>query len=260
MTALVTGASSGIGLHYATILARDYQMDMLLVSNQQEALEQVAHDLTTTYGVKAEAHYADLSQPTAAQQLYDYCHAQNMPIDVLVNNAGVLLFGETKDASTARISLLLQLHVLTLTQLCRLFAADMAERGKGYILNMSSMTAWMPMPTIACYNASKAYILNFSKALWYELRDSGVNVCAVTPGAVDTPLYNIPDVWRKRLVACHIAITPERLAKKALKALFKGKKQVMPGRINHLFVPFMHHLPDWLVLYALHTFRRLMAK
>lgn len=260
MTALVTGASSGIGLWYATILARDYQMDLLLVSNQQEALIEVGTRLREAHGVRVDTLYADLSLTSAAQTVYDYCREQNMQIDVLVNNAGVLVFDELVNVPVARLDLLLQLHVITLTNLCRLFSEDMAKRGKGYILNMSSMTAWMAMPTIACYNASKAYILNFSKALWYEMRDKGVNVCAVTPGAVDTPLYKIPDSLRRKLVACHVAITPERLAKKALKALFKGKKQVMPGKINYLFVPFMKHLPDWLVMVALRTYEKYMKK
>lgn len=266
MKALVTGASSGIGLQYAHLLAKDQHADLLLVSNQKEELMRVAQQLHEQYGVLAQALYMDLSQPTAAQQIYDYCKENDWEIDVLINNAGFLLFGECTKMPIEKIELLLQLQVMTLTKLCRLFGADMAAREKmveitgykpmrGYILNMSSMTCWMPMPTIACYNASKAYIINLSKALWYELYDRQVNVCAVTPGAVDTPLYKIPNNMRPWLVRLHISITPERLASKALRALFRGKKWVMPGRINRLFVPIMKHLPDWMVHVALRQVR-----
>ena len=135
--------------------------------------------------------------------------------------------------------------------MCRLFGMDMRARGKGYILNMSSMSAWMTMPGIQCYNASKAYILNFSRSMWYEMKPHGVIVTAICPGAVDTGLYGLADNLRKLAVALHVSIPPKKLVQKALKKMFKGKKQYMPGTINHLFVPIMKHLPDWFVFFAM---------
>lgn len=270
MTALVTGASSGIGLQYATILARDYHADLLLISNQQEALERAASCLREQYGIQATALYQDLASPTAAADIFQYCRSQNIQIDVLINNAGFLLFGESLNLPVEKMSLLIHLQVLTTTELCRLFAEDMVSRQttlpvgnkprKGYILNTASMTAWMSMPTIACYNACKAYVLNFSKALWYELHDSGVNVCAVTPGAVDTPLYNLSPALRKWSVRLGIALPPEVLAQRALKSLFRGKKWSMPGWINYLAVPVINHLPDWLVFFILRRLRPIIKK
>ena len=146
-----------------------------------------------------------------------------------------------------RVDVMLDLHVKTVAHMCQVFGADMAERGHGYILNMSSMSAWMTMPGINVYNSTKSFILNFSRSLWYELKPLGVTVTAICPGAVDTGLYGLSDYWRKVAVGIGVSLRPEKLVKKALKAMFKGKKQCMPGLINHLFVPIIKHLPDWFV-------------
>ena len=123
----------------------------------------------------------------------------------------------------------------------------MKERGFGYILNMSSMSAWMTMPGISVYNATKAYILNFTRSIWYEMKPYGVGVTAICPGAVDTGLYGLSDKWRKVAVGIGVSMRPEELAKKALKKMFKKKKQYIPGWINHIFIFLVKHLPDWFI-------------
>lgn len=247
MLALVTGASSGIGLQYATILASEYHCDLLVVSNQEKEIMETAQQLSATYAIHATGLYADLSQPNAAEQLYEYCHANGMEIDILINNAGVFFFNEFVETAPARIELMLSLHVVTVTKMCRLFGEDMKRRGSGYILNMSSMSAWMTMPGINVYNATKAYILNFSRSLWYELMPYNVGVTAVCPGAVDTGLYGLNDRLRRIAVSLGVSMTPDKLARTALKKMFKRKKQAVPGAINHIFIPLIKHLPDWLV-------------
>ena len=168
MLALVTGASSGIGLQYATQLARDYHCDLILVSNQQQELDQVAADLAKQYNVRTVARFADLSLHDAAETLHDWCIEQGFVVDILVNNAGIFFFNPYCETSMKRIELMLQLHMITVAKLTRLFAADMIQRQltdeqsaqricrhkrmKGYILNMSSMSAWMAMPGIQTYN------------------------------------------------------------------------------------------------------------
>ena len=155
MLALVTGASSGIGLQYATQLARDYHTDLLLVSNQQEELNQVATDLAAQYAVKTIPLYADLSKQDAAEQLHQYCLDNNLVVDILINNAGVFFFNPYCETSMKRIDLMLNLHMITVAKLTRLFGEDMINRQltaeeqaqkicrkprrKGYILNMSSI-------------------------------------------------------------------------------------------------------------------------
>jgi len=272
MLSLVTGASSGIGLQYATALARDYHSDLLLVSNQQEELDRVAVELAATYGVQTTAHFADLSLNDAAEQLFAWTKENNFTVDVLINNAGVFFFNPYIETSMKRIELMLQLHVITVAKLTRLFAEDMAKRSssvsgpclglsakrsvfcqaagrsmKGYILNMSSMSAWMAMPGIQTYNASKAFIYNLSKSLWYEFKPLGVGITVMAPGAVDTALFGLSPKLRKLAVNLTVSIPPEKLVKRALKKLFKNKKADTPGFLNWLATPLLKHTPDWML-------------
>lgn len=267
MLALVTGASSGIGLQYATQLARDYHCDLLLVSNQQQELQQVAEQLAAAYGVKAIARYQDLSQTDAAEDLFAYCEEQGLVVDILINDAGVFFFNPYCETAMRRIELMLNLHVVTVAKLCRLFgekmmARELSEqeqsqricgrrRKKGYILNMSSMSAWMAMPGIQTYNATKAFIYNFSKSLWYELRPKNVGITVMAPGAVDTALFGLAPNLRKLAVALTVSIPPEKLVKRALRKMFRGVKKDTPGVINYLCTPLLKHTPDWLLMLAM---------
>lgn len=263
MLSLVTGASSGIGLQYATQLARVYHSDVLLVSNQEAELQVVAHDLEEQYHVQAIPHYADLSKQDAAEELYRYCRENELVVDVLINDAGVFFFNPYCDTSTRRIELMLNLHTVTVAKLCRLFGEDMMKREltveeqsqricgkprrKGYILNMSSMSAWMAMPGIQTYNATKAFIYNLSKSLWYEFYPKGVNITVMTPGAVDTALFGLAPNLRRLAVNLSVSIPPEKLVRRALRKMFRGKKADMPGVLNHLATPLLKHTPDWLI-------------
>ena len=266
MLALVTGASSGIGLQYATQLARDYHCDLLLVSNQKEELEQVAKDLAAAYGVKTIARFADLSLNDAAETLHDWCIMNHYVVDILINNAGVFFFNQYCETSMKRIELMLQLHMITVAKMTRLFAADMINREltpdeakqricgrrrmRGYILNMSSMSAWMAMPGIQTYNATKAFIYNFSKSLWYELKPKNVGITVMAPGAVDTGLFGLAPNLRKLAVALTVSIPPEKLVKRALRKMFRNKKADTPGVINWLSTPLLKHTPDWVLFFA----------
>jgi hypothetical protein len=266
MLALVTGASSGIGLQYATQLARDYHCDLLLVSNQEKELEQVAKDLAAQYNVKTIARFADLSLPDAAETLHDWCVENKYVVDILVNNAGIFFFNPYCETSMKRIELMLQLHMITVAKMTRLFAADMCKREltaeeasqricghkrmRGYILNMSSMSAWMAMPGIQTYNATKAFIYNFSKSIWYELKPQNVGITVMAPGAVDTGLFGLAPNLRRLAVAMTVSIPPEKLVKRALKKMFRNKKADTPGFINWLSTPLLKHTPDWMLFLA----------
>ena len=116
---------------------------------------------------------------------------------------------------------------------------------------MSSMSAWMAMPGIQSYNASKAFIYNFSKSLWYEFKPKGVNITVMTPGAVDTALFGLAPHLRRLAVNLTVSIPPEKLVKRALKKMFRGKKADMPGVINHLCTPLLKHTPDWMLFLAM---------
>ena len=244
--ALITGASSGIGLCYAQQLAA-MGYALLIVSNQQQPLEEAAATLHDTYGVPVTALYRDLARPDAARELYDYCCDHSLSIDLLVNNAGIFLFDDVTTTPTQRIELMLNLHVTTPTLLCRYFGAAMQQRGHGYILNMSSMAAWMPFPGIALYAATKSYLRTLTRAMYNELRDTGVSMTAVCPGAVATQLYNLSARYQRLALRLGIMMTPQRLAHKALRALFAGRRCVVPGAINALFIPLTQLIPGWAV-------------
>lgn len=244
--ALVTGSSSGIGLAYAKELARR-GYDLLLVSNEQERLQQVADELSKAFGVGALPLYMDLARPEAARELYDHCKKEHLEIEVLVNNAGVFFFDDLTEVAASRIETMIMLHVHTVTMLCHYFGAEMRQRGKGYILNMSSMSAWTPAPGISVYGASKSYLRKLSQMLRYELRGNGVYVTAVCPGAVATGLYNLSEKYQRLALRLGVMMTPERLARKAIRALFAHKDYILPGGINRFVILLLYLLPAQII-------------
>lgn len=229
------------------VASRSGVYDLLLVSNQRDVLPVVGRELGERFGVRVYTRYQNLAEADAAEQVLGFCRAEGLEVEVLVNNAGVFFFNELIRTDMSRVELMLDLHVRAVTKMCRLFGEEMARRGHGYILNMSSMSAWMTMPGINVYNATKSYILNFSRSLWYEMRSYGVSVTAVCPGAVDTGLYGLSAYWRRVAVGIGVSMPPHKLAEKGLRAMFKRKKHVVPGAINAPFVFVIKHLPDWVV-------------
>lgn len=244
--ALVTGASSGIGLEYARQLAAR-GFDLLLVSNQEAEQQHVASELAGRYGIDARPLCMDLSRREAAEELYGYCEREGMEIEILINNAGIFFFDDVVEVNTSRLETMTGLHMATPTLLCHLFGRAMKRRGHGHILNMASMAATFAVPGIAVYAASKSYLKIFSKALFNELYDYGVTVTAVCPGAVATDLYGLPPRLQRLGIRLGILMRPERLARKGLRAMFRGKRCVMPGAINRLFVLIPPLIPSPLV-------------
>lgn len=252
MWAIVTGASSGIGVQYAEQLAADYGYDILLVSNQETELEQVAQRIRQNCRVETQTLVLDLSAPNAAEQVFELTQSKKMDVEVLVNNAGILVFDLLNRVEPARLETLLGLHVVTLTKLCRLFGETMRQRGRGFMLNMSSMTAWTALPTIQAYNATKNYVLQFSRSFWYEMMPQGVHVLAVTPGSTNTGLLPFPEPYARLLLQLGITMQPETLVRKALRKLFRTRRKVyLPGAWNRLTVPVLKHLPDRLIMLIL---------
>ena len=244
--ALITGASSGIGLQYARQLAsRGY--NIMVVSNDAEQNESVAESLHREFGVEVKAIYCDLAQADAAEHLY--AEAERIgKVEVFVNNAGMLLFSTLERTPEHLIDRIVTLHCTTPAKLCRLFAADMRQRGRGYIVLMSSITAFMPYPTISHYAASKAFLRMLGQSLWYELRGSGVKVCTVFPSAVDTPFYKLDDKMRRRLLGLGVMLSPESVASKALKATFGGRRRCLPGLLTKIIGLLCAIAPAWALI------------
>ena len=243
--ALVTGGSSGMGLEYARQLA-EIGCNLLLVSNQKEELEQAVSALKTDE-IQVLPHYQNLATETAADELLAFCQSENLPIDILINNAGMFFFEELTTENEAKALTMMRLHVFTPTRLCVLFGEEMKKRGYGYIINMSSMAAKLPCPGITVYSASKAYLKSFSKSLYFEMRPYGVGVTTVCPAAIATPLYKLKPSLLKLGVKVGLIGTPQWLVRKALKGIMRKKRVVKPGLMNRYLPPLIAILPHRLV-------------
>ena len=242
---LITGGSSGMGLEYARQLAKT-GCHLLLVSNQKEELEKVANDLKTVE-IQVIPHYQNLATETAAEELYAFCQAENLQIDILINNAGMFFFEELTPEKEAKALKMMRLHILTPTRLCVLFGEEMKQRGFGYIINMSSMAAQLACPGITIYSATKAYLKSFVKSLYFEMRPYGVGVTTVCPAAIAPPLYNRKPRLLKLGVKIGLIGTTQWLVRKALKGMIRKKRVVMPGFMNLYLPPLIALLPHGLV-------------
>lgn len=241
--ALVTGACSGIGRCYADNLAgRGY--NLVVVSNREQEIALTASQVAAQYGVKVHSVCIDLGAVGAAQQLFDWCEERQLPVEVLVCNAGIFYFGDFMDQPQRQVELMTMLHVVTPTMLCRLFAPKMAAAGGGYMLMMSSLSAMAEVPYITMYSATKAYLRSFARALRYEVRQSGVEITVVSPGGIATDLYRLPPRLQRLGVRLGVLMRPERLADRALNRMFAGKKEYVPGIVNRVFLFLLPVVPN----------------
>jgi hypothetical protein len=245
--AVITGGSSGIGLEYANTLARR-SANILLISNQPEELKRERSRLIADFHVKCYELNMDLTSPTAANDVIAFMEQNWIEPYIFINNAGIFSFGEVVDTPLAKIAVYINLHIRVVTELSRIIAKRMAAqettgRAKGYILNMSSMSCWMPMPGIALYSATKAYIRTFTRALHYEMRDAGVRVMVCCPGGIATDLFGLPPKLMKLALKLHAVDTPTSFTEKAINKLLKGKKQYINGFLNRLTILFVGVMP-----------------
>jgi hypothetical protein len=243
--ALITGGSSGMGLEYARQLA-EIGCNLLLVSNQEEELEKVARDLGTDE-IQVVPHYQNLATETAAEELLAFCQAENLQIDILINNAGMFFFEELTRENEAKALTMMRLHTFTPTRLCIQFGEEMKKRSYGYIINMSSMAAKLPCPGITIYSATKAYLKSFGKSLYFEMRPYDVGVTTVCPAAIATPLYRLKPNLLQFGVKIGVIGTSQWLVRRALKGMMRKKRVVKPGFMNIYLPPLIALLPHGLV-------------
>lgn len=239
--AVVTGAGSGIGLSFCRELA-DRGCRLVMVSNQ-DTLAETAENVGKEFNVETYSLYCDLTNPDCAVIVTDFLTKHNLEADYLINNAGIFSFSAINETSDKKIECFIDLHIRAVTTLSKAFATRFAKRGGGRILNMSSMSCWMPMPGIAMYSATKAYIRVFSRALHYEVCDAGVSVTVACPGGIATSLFGLPEKWRKFAVSIGVLATPEKFAGKAINKMLKGKKQYINGLLNRFSIFFVSILP-----------------
>ncbi len=233
--ALVTGASSGIGLEMAIVLA-SMKCSLVLVSRSTDKLNKLKKEIIKKYHVVVDVVPADLSKRGSAEMLYKKCLKMKLQVDILVNNAGVGLFGTACCQELGKTMDMVDLNVSSLTALSILFARDMSIRKYGRILNVGSMVGYMPMPFFAAYGATKSYVKNFSLALRAELKGTGVTVTCLEPGFVKTNFDKAAEVTHGKYAAFSEAsgMDARTVAQIGVKALLRRKAFVVAGFKNKI--------------------------
>ena len=246
MYALITGASSGCGYEYARQLAaKGY--DLLIVSNE-EAIHEKASLLRMDFAVEVISLVRDLGTQDAAKELYDYCMSKELAVEVLINNAGVYHDRDFMEDSEAFNLLIMNLHMVTPAMLIYYFGQEMAKRGKGYVLNMCSVTADIAVQRLGSYGSTKAFLRNFSRSLYVEMKDKGVIITDMTPGAINTGLYNIKPWATKLGLLLGYIVEPDYLARRGVNAMFRGRAKVtVPCFWNNLLLFFVALIPTCLL-------------
>lgn len=228
----MTGASSGIGLELCRALA-EHRFDLILVARNEATLAELAQELGLQHAITAKALAADLTEASAAQQIYDKLTSQGTRIDVLVNNAGFGAHGVFAALPLQRQLDMIAVNITTLTALTRLFLPDMLERRQGRILNLGSTAAFQPGPNMAVYYASKSYVLSFSEALAEELAGSGVSVTCLCPGPTKTEFAATAEMEGSLLF--RLAPSDARVvARQGIAAMLAGKTLIVPGILNKI--------------------------
>jgi uncharacterized protein len=232
-TALITGASSGIGLELAKIFA-EKKDNLVLVARSESKLQELAGQLTKEHGIQVTVMGMDLSNYHKAKDLFDECQRRQLQIDYLVNNAGFGDFGLFHESDWNKQEQMINLNMTTLTYLTRLFVTGMVQRRSGKIMNVASTAAFQPGPTMSVYYATKAYVLHFSEAIANELAKTGVTVTALCPGATESGFQTAAAMEESKLVKGKKLPTSAEVARYGYRAMMKGKKVAVHGVMNYL--------------------------
>ena len=234
-TALITGASGGLGLSFVNLFAKD-GYDLVLVARNGNRLEEIKKEIEEKYNIKATVVAKDLCTPDGAQQVYDATKQAGIKVDVLVNNAGFGDFGEFYKSDINKQVKMIDLNCTALMSLCHLYLPDMLEQKNGNILNVDSIAAFQAGPLMSVYYATKAFVLSFSQALTRELKGTGVKVTCLCPGPIRTNFDNAADLGESGLFKNLKVWNPDDVAKFGYKKMQKGKSLCVCGFVNKLIV------------------------
>lgn len=229
---LITGASSGFGVDFANILA-ERGSNLVLVARRTEPMQTLAHELMAKHNIRVEVIGMDLSRPGIGQELKTRLDTMGINVHTLINNAGYGLFGEFTEQPLARTLDMLQLNMLSLTELTHAFAGDMVKQGGGQILLVASIGGYQSTPTYAAYSASKAYVLLFGEALHEELKKQGVTVTVLSPGITATNFLAVSG-QKPTLYQRLVMMKSRPVAEIGLNALARGRASIVPGWLNSL--------------------------
>lgn len=237
---LITGASAGIGKEFARIFAAK-GFDVVLLARSRDKLGQLAHELKTLAGIKVSVVPADLNDPATPQAVFERLRERGIDIDILVNNAGVLFEGPFTSVSFSDHLRLLQVNIVALTAMTGLFVEPMLRRGHGRILNVASVGGFFPIPSLATYAASKAYVRSFSEALSVELNGTGVTVTALCPGFTDTDMMHASASAMQ--LPSLMVMDAKAVAKEGFTACLAGEALHVAGIANDLLTLGAQYLP-----------------
>ena len=244
-TALITGASSGIGRELATLFAKD-GYNLVLVARSEDKLQEIADKFKQQFGTSSVTVIEkDLSRPEAPQEIYDEVARQQITVNALVNNAGFGEYGKFATETDLQKELsVIQVNLTALVHLTKLFLNDMVTRNEGKILMLGSVASVMPHPLMAVYGATKSFIYSFSEALRNEVKDTDVTITVLMPGATDTDFFNKAGATNTKAQEQARSTNPADVAKDGYDAMMAGKDKVVSGLMNKMQVAASYILPD----------------
>ncbi|MFW6254122.1 MAG: SDR family NAD(P)-dependent oxidoreductase [Chitinivibrionales bacterium] len=248
-TALLTGASGGLGLDLSRFLARD-GYDLVLVARRGDKLSSIAEEFSHEYGTTVYVCPADLDGSAGVKKVLDFVQKQSLTIDILINNAGIGFFGRFVDIPAESITTMVRLNTLALTELTRAFLPDMLRRHKGRIMNVASTAAFQPGPLMAVYYATKAYVLHLSEALDDEYHKSGVRITAFCPGPTRTDFHDRAGMDSSMPLLK--LMDSAAAASIGYRGMLRGKRVVVPGLKNRIMSMISQRLPRRLATRIIH--------
>lgn len=243
-TALITGASSGIGEIFAKELA-SRKTNLVLVARSEDKLQKLANELQYQYQIQADVIVQDLTAPAATNSVFEIVSQKGLTIDLLVNNAGFGDYGDFTERPLEKLVNMIQLNITALVELTHLFLPRMQQNKSGAIINVSSLGGFQPLPYMSVYGATKAFVLSFSEALWAENQDSGVKILALCPGPTESEFFQRAEFPQSVGGSSMSQLTPtEEVVKDALQALEKNQSNVVTGGfLNQVIVNISRLFP-----------------
>jgi uncharacterized protein len=246
-TALITGASNGIGLELAKVHAANGH-NIILVARSENKLQELKETITKQYNVQVYVFAQDLSIANSAQVVYDYVQQQNLTVDYLINNAGIGDYGFFHELQWEKTNQMIQLNITSLTHFTHLFLKDMVKRGSGKIMNVASTAAFQSGPTMAVYFATKAYVLHFTEAIANEVKENGVTLTALCPGATESGFFAAAVMEDSGLVKGKKLPTSKEVAEYGFKAMEKGKVVAIHGFKNRFLANSVRFAPRSIIV------------
>ncbi|RZS92558.1 SDR family NAD(P)-dependent oxidoreductase [Aquimarina brevivitae] len=245
-TALITGASSGIGLELAIVFAR-HNINLVLVARSEEKLQKIKATLESEYPIAVFLIIKDLTKPDAAKEVFETTTSNEITVDYLVNNAGFGDFGKFSENDWEKEKAMIDLNIIALTQLTKLYLPSMLSHNNGKILNVASVAAFMPGPLMAIYYATKAFVLHFSEAIANELNDTNITVTALCPGATKSSFSEVANMKDSKLFKSSNLPSSKTVAEYGYKAMMKGKTVAVHGWKNKLLLFTTRFIPRTIV-------------